>query len=265
MQPFIIYFNEKCLSRMPEKYHWETGVKDLCNTIDDFFSVRPDAGIAFPAGKLQFDCGGLPLSTRIKEAYPNRDKYRKLLTKIRNLPNLDIQLLKNVYWEEKLAHGLTLADSINSWAVSLFLKDTHLALAIITVQRYELDEVNDKFIGPNESTIKHLSTTSHTQQWIAEIRDWGATVASSCTLEKINGYPVVMYQGPKEHNPPHVHLLDKKSGASLAKYEIEEFSRIKGPPTWDADMKIWIAQYRDQLLKSWARCQQGGLHFIIKK
>jgi hypothetical protein len=169
-----------------------------------------------------------------------------------------------VYWNEESAHGLTLAEAIQSWAVSLFLDDTVWTQPSVTAQRYELDESSGNLNGPTPSAIRHLSDTSHAQHWATEIRDWGAIVAQSCVLDKIKGLSVVMYQGPKEHNPPHVHLLDKQSGNSLAKYRIDVFERPKGPPTWDAEMKVWVTRYREQLLKSWARCQQGGLPFEIE-
>jgi hypothetical protein len=264
MQPLVIYFNEQCLSDTPEDYHWETGVRKLSSVIDDFFKLRTDAHIAFPAGQWQADCGGLHFYERLKNAYPNKDKYRRLLPKIQSLANSDVQLLHEVYWGGISAHGLTLAEAIQSWAVSLFLDDTVWTQPSINAQRYELDESSGNLIGPTSSNIRHLSDISHPLHWATEIRDWGAIVAQSCILDKINGLPVVMYQGPKEHNPPHVHLLDKQSGNSLAKYRIDVFERAKGPPTWDAEMKAWVIRYREQLLKSWARCQQGGLPFEIE-
>lgn len=265
MQQLTIYFNEQCMVHAPENYHWESGIKNLCSVIDDFFKIRTDARIAFPFGQLQADCGGRPLNIRIKDAYPNRDMYRSLLIKIESSARSDVRLLHEVYWEGMAAHGLTLADAVQSWAVSLFLPNTPWEQVSITAQRYELDEANGSLNGPTPADIKHLSGNPHTQHWAAAIRDWGATVAPSCILDRINGHPIVMYQGPKEHNPPHVHLLDKQSGTSLAKYNIDVFERPKGQPTWDAEMKAWIARYRVQLLKSWARCQQGGLPFQIQK
>ena len=265
MQPLVIYFNEQCLNHTLEDYHWKTGIQKLCDVIDSFFRVRMDANIAFSTGLLQADCGGRPLNIRIQESYSNKDKYRNLLRKTINLANSDVQLLQEIYLDEKSAQGLNSADAIKSWAVSLFLINTVWTQPSITGQRYELDEISGNFNGPTPSIIRHLSEILHMHHWITEIRDWGATVAPSCVLDKLNGHSVVMYQGPKEHNPPHVHLLDKKSGNSLAKYRIDVFERPKGPPTWDAEMKVWVAQYRDQLLKSWARCQQGGLPFEIEK
>lgn len=264
MQPLVIYLNEQCLKDTPEDYRWETGVQKLCNVIDDFFKLRTDAHIALPAGQWQADCGGLHFYERLKNAYPNKDNYLRLLPKIKSLTHSDVQLLHEVYWDGKPAHGLTLAVTVQSWAVSLFLDDTVWAQPSVTAQRYELDESSGNLNGPSPSDIRHLSDVLHTQHWAAEIRDWGATVAPSCVLGKIKGLSVVMYPGPKEHNPPHVHLLDKQSGNSIAKYRIDIFERPNGPPTWDAEMKAWVILYREQLLKSWARCQQGGLPFEIE-
>lgn len=265
MQPLVIYFNEQCQRHTPEDYHWETGIKKLCDVLDGFFKLRTDAYIAFPAGQWHADCGGMPLNIRIKNAYPNKDKYRSFLIKVKHLTNSDIPLLQEVRWERESTQGLTLANAINSWAVSLFLINTIWVQACITAQRYDLDERSGSFDGPNPAEIMHLSESPHAQNWATEIRDWGAIVAPSCVLDKINGHPVVMYQGPKEHNPPHIHLLDKQTGNSLAKYHIDVFERPKGLPTWDAEMKDWINKYRVQLLKSWSRCQQGGFPYELEK
>lgn len=264
MQPLVIYFNEQCLKDTPVEYHWATGVQKLCGVFDAVFELRPEAQVAIPAGQWQENLGGRPFYERLKRAYPNRDQYRRLLAKIKRLEDADVPLLREVHWGNHWAHGLTLAELNQSWAVSFFLDGTAWRQASITAQHYVLDEASGSLEGPAPLDIKHLSETSHKTHWETDLRDWGAVVAASCVLYKIKGHPVVMYQGPKEHNPPHVHLLDKQSGNSLAKYHIDVFERPKGPPTWDAEMKEWVALYRDQLLKSWSRCQQGGLPFEIE-
>jgi hypothetical protein len=68
-----------------------------------------------------------------------------------------------------------------------------------------------------------------------------------------------------QYTPDFLHLLDQGSRNSLAKYRIDVFERPEGPPTWDTEMKAWVTQYRDQLLRSWTRCQQGGFPFELEK
>lgn len=263
MQPLVIHFNEQCLNGNWDARQWQVRMKNFCNAIDHLFELRSDARIVFPAGQWDAHCDGRPLRVRIKDSY-SREKYRRLLLKVKQLTDNATPFLHEIHWNGQTAQGLTLAGAVQSWALSLCTPNSPWAHATITAQRYELDD-NGNLNGPTPCEIRHLAIAPHVTHWTTEIRDWGATIAASCVLDKVKGHPVVMYQGPKEHNPPHVHLLDQSSRNSLAKYRIDVFERPEGPPTWDAEMTVWVNQYRDQLLQSWTRCQQGGLPYELMK
>lgn len=264
MQSICIYFNEQCTGHVTNEYHWGVGIEKMGLVIEAIFEKRSDLSIALPAGQWQTKCGELHLFERIKKAYPNREKYRRLLNRIRRLEETDSQLMQEIYWNGTSADGLNLADSVKSWALSIILDNEHWKQSNITADRCELDS-NGDLTTPSPTSIRHLSDLAHIAYWEKEIRDWGATPAQSCILDRVNGHPIVMYQGPKEHNPPHVHRLDKQCRTSLAKYRIDIFERPKGLPNWDGEMKAWIEQYREQLLRSWLRCQQGSFPFALVK
>lgn len=157
------------------------------------------------------------------------------------------------------------ADEWNhGWAVSLSLPNSPWLQHTVAAQRFVLNDQGN-LDGPTECVVGHLSSSYHVQHWQAEILDWGSTIAPSCELAVINGHPVVMFPGPLEHGPPHVHLLESRvSHRTLAKYRIDQFERPKGPPVWDAEMKAWITEHRERLLQSWNRCQRGGHPYALE-
>jgi hypothetical protein len=66
-----------------------------------------------------------------------------------------------------------------------------------------------------------------------------------------------MYPYPKEHGHPHVHLVDPQSYKTLAKFRIDKFARMEGPPRWDTAVRVWVDRNKDELMLSWQRCQRG--------
>lgn len=263
MQSITIYFNERCTENIPIGFQWDDCIKNLSCVIENFLEMRNDAKIALPHGQWLADCGGLHFYERLKNVHPNREKYRKIVSKFRTLTETDLQLMQETLWDNQPAHGLNLADSINSWAVILSIAGSAWINHRIEANRHSLD-ADGNITPPILIDIRNLSSKDHALHWAEKILDWGLTPLPSCVLDKINGHPIVMYQGPLEHNPPHVHLLDQGSRKSLAKYRIDIFERPQGPPDWDSEMEIWISRYRDQLLRSWIRCQRGGFPYKIE-
>jgi hypothetical protein len=165
--------------------------------------------------------------------------------------------------------GLTLADLASNlwgqgWAISIPVPNSPWLQSTIAAEKFLLND-RAELEGPTECEVDHLSTGVHVQYWQDNLRDWGATVAASSELAVLDGHPVVMYPAPLEHGPAHVHLLEGRGHhKTIAKYEIDEFRRYLGEPTWDAQMKEWVTTYRDQLMRSWERCQRGGHPYVLE-
>jgi len=272
MQALVLYLNELCLAPEPteldQEYRWTMGAAGLAEAIDSVLAIRPDGNVALPPGSWDADCGGFPLRTRFQQRM-SPDKYRRLLVRIRQLSNANVVLEREVQFSGREALGLTLADAAaqdwtHSWAVSLSLSNSPWLHHSVPAQRFVLND-QGMLDGPTECVVGHLSCGDHVKHWQAEIRDWGSKVATSSELAVINGHPIVMYPGPLEHGPAHVHLLESRgSRVTLAKYEINQFKRYKGRPDWDIEMRAWINTNRDQLLRSWDRCQRGGHPYALE-
>lgn len=271
MQSIVLYFNELCLKSTPieldQEFHWRAGVAGLAEAIDSVLALRPDGNIAFPLESWIDDCGGCPLCVRFRQQLP-KDRYRRLLLRVKKISDLDRPDKREVHFSGHAAFGLTLADMaadewMHGWAVSLALSHSPWLQSTIAGQRLVLNDQGD-FDDPIKCVVGHLSSANHVKHWQAEIRDWGANIAASCELTVIDGHPVVMYPGPLEHGPAHVHLLESPgSRRTLAQFEIDQFRRYKGLPTWDTQMKEWITKHREPLLRSWDRCQRGGLPYTL--
>ncbi|MBK7003130.1 MAG: DUF4160 domain-containing protein [Rhodoferax sp.] len=188
------------------------------------------------------------------------------MSKVKKLNATGLPPLHEVYevhWNGQPAHGLVLADVQNSWVFSIEPSHNHWSQPSIPATRHGLEEVSAELVV-TECKIQNLANTAHCIHWETSIRDWGASVALSCVLDSINGHNIVMYPGPREHNPPHVHVLHKGSSSTLAKYRIEDCALEDGKPTLNSEMRIWLTQYRDQLLISWERCQRGGTPYRLE-
>ncbi|WP_460140480.1 DUF4160 domain-containing protein [Pseudomonas sp. S2_E01] len=266
MEKLNFFFNELCVEHLEDQEiseaHWNQSVSQFVDTALTIFEHRPDGMLAVPEGTMNKACGGKILLSRIREnTGSQKDKYRKILSRITTL-SPDFNLTQEVRHSNNPGNALTLADFISSlhghgWAISLQLPNQTWELKEINAQRFTLNDTGD-FNDPVDCSIDHISKTSHINDWITEIQDWGKVISNSSVLDSLNEHPIVMYSGPLEHNPPHVHLLQSRnSPTTLAKYNIDPFERSKGDHRWDTEMKAWIDKYRDQLLQSWVRCQTG--------
>lgn len=261
MEAFILYFNELSLPGVlgHDGHNKHDGLDGFIEAFDSVSRLRSECCLAFPAGSWNADCGGLPLVERLKQRL-DREKYRLLLKRIKRLSNADIALEHEVKYCGHSTVGLALADLAaekwgNGWVISLslspWLHPQVTAHRLVMNSRGELD-------GPEDCIIGNISNRDHAEKWKEHIQDWGARIASSSILDEIEGHPIAMYLFPLEHNPPHVHLLEgRNSHKTLAKFQIDEFARHQGPPDWDEAMKEWIRAHREELLRSWARCQRG--------
>jgi hypothetical protein len=73
-------------------------------------------------------------------------------------------------------------------------------------------------------------------------------------IAEIDNYTIHMYSAPSEHGHPHIHIVDKITHNTFAKYRIDRFERMQGPPNLDATIRNWISTNRASLLISWQNC-----------
>ena len=83
------------------------------------------------------------------------------------------------------------------------------------------------------------------------------------TLTMFFGIIIRMYYGPKEHNPPHIHVYYQDSVAVL---NILNCELIEGNlPAKQLRMVVaWIEIHKEELLADWKLCQNGEKPFLIE-
>lgn len=170
----------------------------------------------------------------------------------------------DVYLNNEKAVGLTFSYLVGSWSFSFPVTNSLWLSPSITATecRLEGDDIIERVC-----VIKHLANGAHATHWRQGLVDWGRELAEGNTIGNLASYPIQMY--PLDHGYPHVHLIDSQLLTSagrpktLAKYRIDRFERMEGPPPWDNDMRAWIERHRYLLLDSWERCQRGGHPYRI--
>ena len=83
------------------------------------------------------------------------------------------------------------------------------------------------------------------------------------TLSMFFGLIIRMYYGPKEHNPPHIHVYYQDISATI---NINTCEIIEGNLS-NKHLRIiaaWIEIHREELLANWALCQNGEQPFSIE-
>ncbi|MBQ6730400.1 MAG: DUF4160 domain-containing protein [Bacilli bacterium] len=71
-------------------------------------------------------------------------------------------------------------------------------------------------------------------------------------LSRFYGIIIRMYFLPKEHNPPHVHVIYQDETFSIAINELIIIDGDEHPtPRVLSMVKEWISQHRDELLNMW--------------
>ena len=266
MSALILYLNELSLSNEQamavDKSLWREAFWNLASAIDDAFSVRIDCKLAFPPNSWNAECGESTVAECFRLAL-SKERYLRVLKRTTHLSFEEIDLAREVHFGGVPAVGMVLADIAASefgggWVVSLSRTGSPWHALALNATRTVLDESGNA-VGPDPCEIANIASAEHVNHWRVSLTDWGHTVSASAHLADVAGHPVVMYSAPLEHGPPHVHLLESRSSPrTLAKFRIDVFERPKGPPHWDAEMAAWVELHKEQLLRSWKRCQAGG-------
>lgn len=270
MHPYIVFFNELCVENITQNLapeQWQEAVSIFSVTASKLLPLRRDLKIGFLHGTLNHDCHGTSLLDSLRSRM-RRDAYLLLLKRTEHFGNDDLPLLTDALFEKKSGKGILLAakSSLSTSFGCTVSLDTGATWKqdTLVVCCSELEEGSTDLIE-SEISLAHISCNDHVAKWENKLIDWGKTIATSWKIFEFHGMPIVMYPGPKEHPPAHIHLLDANgSGNTIAKYEILNFSRAKGPPTWDAEIEHFINTHRADLLRSWKRCQAGEKPISIR-
>lgn len=256
MPELALYFNEH--SSPPDSVsgesleHWKGCVKELALCLARIMAFRGECSIVFAANNWNASMVGKPLSVWVRD-WIDRDLYRRLIGKMHDVGDTH-DLCCEVQIQGEKAVGLTLASLADTWAFSFPVIDSNWRGPNVTAPAYCLDETGETVV---ERDIRHVSLCEHASYWREKLIEWGKTISRTCEIAVVAGHSVVMYQAPREHGYPHVHLVCGQKGDTIAKYRVDTFVRMQGPPKYDAEMRSLIEEYRQQLLESWERCQRG--------
>ena len=83
------------------------------------------------------------------------------------------------------------------------------------------------------------------------------------TLSMFFGLIIRMYYGPKEHNPPHIHVYYGEFTATV-KIDDCEIAEGKIPAKQLRLVAAWIEIHREELMADWVLCQNGEKPFPIE-
>lgn len=82
------------------------------------------------------------------------------------------------------------------------------------------------------------------------------------TISMFFGIIVRMYYGPKEHNPPHIHVYYQDFKATFG---IKDGNLLTGelPKRQTKMVEAWIEIHQEELIADWELCQNGEKPFKI--
>ncbi|MFK7900987.1 MAG: DUF4160 domain-containing protein [Cyclobacteriaceae bacterium] len=82
------------------------------------------------------------------------------------------------------------------------------------------------------------------------------------TISMFYGIIVRMFYGPKEHNPPHIHVYYQDSTA-VFNLENGELTKGEMPKKQTKLVQAWIEIHREELMADCELCQNGEKPFQI--
>jgi hypothetical protein len=82
------------------------------------------------------------------------------------------------------------------------------------------------------------------------------------TISMFFGIIIRMYYGPKEHNPPHIHVYYQDFKATFA-LDNGELLNGEMPKRQTRMVQAWMEIHQDELFADWELCQNGEKPFKI--
>lgn len=184
----------------------------------------------------------------------SKDFYLLMLKKISSGFDIDAEYEIEASRNGTVSRSLTLCSAVESAMISIATKDFVDSTISCTVCTYD-DE--------REKNLYNLSFDYHIDEHKDFIENWGFTISKNYTVFSTSEFYAVMFPGPKEHNPPHVHVR-RVDDIELAKYQIDDVKIIKGEPEFFREISAIILEHKETLLAGWARSQKGQLPYVIE-
>ena len=233
-------------------------IRSFSDVATNSLKAKRELSFGFPNDILHREIHNKSLLQHLKDSM-QRSAFGLLMSKIKYFDATETPLHIQIRHQDRASTGILFA------AISLQATSFGCVISIDVENKWStplievnLDELTPEGVDSKKQTIANISCNDHIEQWRDSLLDWGAQIATNWKVWELNGMPVVMYPGPLEHPPPHVHLLDPNgSRRTVAKYLVEPFERAKGSNKWDSEMRDFIEQNRESLLRSWELCQRG--------
>lgn len=260
-----IYFNELSLY-FPPLNDWDDSYRTLIKLKNEIIETRSDIRFAYTRKAISTTHNNIHLFENLKILIKNKDQYRRIINRItENNEEDQLELCikaPQVNTEiDLIGAKLALANNSLIFSISTQFKNSNSKHFDIQIEKIQ----PDGYIQITNQNLRHLSIIDHVETWKSEIISYGYKRSNSRTIKNFGGYSIVMYPGPKEHNPPHVHLISQDSKSDIAKYRIDVPLKIKGSQTeFHTDILEWINSNKNDLLNSWQHCQLGNHPFNIK-
>jgi hypothetical protein len=269
-----LFFNDASLGTpLTGVEHLKVNLRRFVEAAVDVLSVRAESLFGFEAATFRRTFFDQDLYSLLASAATSKDEYRHVLVNLRSLDAVQVEHAmdtRDVYIGGQTNIGAILADLCMSeysmgWIVSAQSLHEPYDTVSVAAERYSLG-ADGEMLGPVAIQLSNIACRQHVTHWRNHLYDFGNDIAASAKIDEIDGRPIVMYSGPLEHFPPHVHILvGRASSATFAKYRFDVFAREMGPPKYDSQMSVWVAKYRDQLMRSWDHCQRGHRPFELQK
>lgn len=228
------------------------------SAFDSFFcaqKARPDVRISFSRGVFHGHIAGKPFLSWL-EHWLGRERAQKLKSRAvqpfdhGQLPieQLDCELSVG----GRSGEGITRAHLTESWAWSLGVPEMGASEDEISADK---TTINDN--ASIQVVVRNLATLQHGDRWMHELSEWGLHLSANHVIAEVDNLMIIMY--PFDHGYAHIHVKAHNEPSLNAKYRIDKFESltVNNPLGLDGFMKSWIAEHRESLVQSWARCSSG--------
>jgi len=257
----VVFFNELSVQDAIESNSapkWANTIQAFSEIAANSLKIKNGLNFGFPNDSLYLTIHGKSLLDHLRGSM-QKSAFLLFITRAKQYHTIDAPKHIQAWYETRESIGVLFAiSSLNTTAFGCLISLNIDGLWSESAIEIDLAELVADDITFSKQKLPHISCADHIEQWRDRIIDWGEQVATNWKIWELDGMPVVMYPGPLEHPPPHIHLLDPNgSRRTIAKYLVEPFERAKGPRTWDSEMRTFVEQNREKLIRSWELCQNG--------
>jgi hypothetical protein len=271
-QRFLIFWNELSFIKQgsgfqtEESGEWRSRALQSFEALKAIFTLREDCRFIVVRGSLNLSIGERPLQSWLEE-WLGKDRVRKLKGKLIAIDSLEKlnpihEFDCEISCQEQRGEGLTRAYVLQSWVWSI-----GSAAALCHENTISANKTLISSTLAETVAIPNLACEQHVNYWRADLESWGNEISPSSVIAKVGEYQVVMY--PFDHWPPHIHVSPHSDPGTYFRYRIDEFKLL--PPVWkarpnglDSQIERWIDDNREDLMRSWQRCERGDMPLKLK-